>query len=131
MNKKTATAIALVLGLATPFALSGAAMAVDVTFVDGDVLLGLSSEEAETACGEAMIVNDACDSTLTLAQYQAGLEGDEEGPGSENSAAALAPGHVKGEGESAREYAPGQQMQASGGSATDYAPGQVKQGNGG
>lgn len=125
MNKKTATAIALVLGLATPFALSGAAAAVEVLFAN-NVVRDLSESEAVLAC-DTPDPGEACESEMTYGQFRASLNGG----GSENSAAALAPGHVKGEGESAREYAPGQQMQASGGSATDYAPGQVKQGNGG
>lgn len=130
MNKKTSTAIALVLGLAAPFAFSGAAMAVVVTFAGGETI-DLSSSEAAAVCGidEGDIVDDACTTTMTLAEYEDSLDDDGDGP-SENSAAAYAPGQLKQEGESAREYAPGQQAQESGGSASDFAPGQVKQGNG-
>lgn len=133
MNKKTSTAIALVLGLAAPFAFSGAAVA-QVTFLvnfndgasqlyslsDAAALCGIS-EEAVSSAGECDANMDSTDADEFLAG-----EDDDDGPGSENSAAAFAPGQLKEEGESAREYAPGQQAQENGGSASDYAPGQQK-----
>lgn len=128
MNKKTSTAIALVLGLAAPFAISGAASAVEVLFSDDEVLT-LEPADAAIACGISEDqVGEGCESTMTSEEYLASQDGDgddEDGP-SENSAAAFAPGQLKEEGESAREYAPGQQAQENGGSASDYAPGQQK-----
>ena len=130
-NKLTATAIALMLGLATPIAFSGAAMAqetvVDVTFSDG-VIQQYSLTEAAALCGvaEEDIVDATCDSELASADADQFLdELDDDGEANENSAREFAPGQLKGDGESAREYAPGQNKE-EGESAKEQAPGQQK-----
>lgn len=129
-NKLTATAIALLLGMATPLAFTGVASAqetvVDVTFSDG-VIVQYPISEAAALCGvaEEEIVDAACDSALSSEEADEFLDELDDGEANENSAKEFAPGQLKGEGESARDYAPGQ-LKGDGESAKEHAPGQQK-----
>lgn len=121
MKKITTPAIALLLGLAAPFALTGAALAdVIVTFSDGTTTT-VGDDEALELC-ESEIIDGTCTvDSMTLDEYLDSLE-------ETNSAKAFAPGQrAKTEGGSAKDYAPGQvSKQDDGGSAKDNAPGQQK-----
>ena len=130
MNKTlTTTAIALLLGLAAPLALTSTAGAqevmVDVTFSD-TVIVAYPIADAAALCGiaEGEIVDGACDSALSSTEAEGFLD-ELESASNENSAREFAPGQLKGEGESAREYAPGQTKE-DGESARSEAPGQQK-----
>lgn len=135
----TASAIALILGIAAPLAVLTSAIAhddplVDVTF-SGELATELDLEEgavvqlplslAVEVCDveEEDLIGDSCDAVVSTRELRDFLDDDDEGEN--NSAKEFAPGQLKEDGESAREFAPGQVKQ-DGESAKESAPGQQK-----
>lgn len=109
-----------------------AAVGADATALSGVYLTREEAEAQAAASGGVSAVFDYSTEYPDNTDEQSFCEGTtfnpDDGDGevaNPNSAKANAPGQLKGDGESARDYAPGQQD----GDAKDSAPGQVKKNN--